>query len=158
MRTTSELTSRRRYLLPRSSRAGFLTSPSQPTSRALSKLINAGCSIISTAIPIIFANLHDIVAMSGIEVAGLVLGAFPLLIKSLEYHREMADAAGVFWKIKREYRKWAHDLEMCNLAFSGNLQSLLLPLVADDDAIKELLADPGGKSRVRSCGSNTPRF
>lgn len=83
--------------------------------------------------------------MSGVELAGLVLGAFPLLISALEHYRNLADAAGIFWKIKREHRKWMHDLKICHLAFERNLQFLLLPLVADDEAIDKLLTDPGGK-------------
>jgi hypothetical protein len=37
------------------------------------------------------------------------------------------------------------DLKICHLAFERNLQFLLLPLVADDEAIDKLLKDPGGK-------------
>lgn len=88
--------------------------------------------------------------MSGVEVAGLALGAFPLLISALEHYRHLADAAGVFWKIRREHRKWMHDLKICRLAFERNLQFLLLPLVADDDSIELLLNDPGGEFAVRT--------
>ncbi|KAK7425123.1 hypothetical protein QQX98_000037 [Neonectria punicea] len=82
--------------------------------------------------------------MSGIEVAGLVLGAFPLLITALEHYRDVAEASKVFWKIKREYKRWVHDLKICELAFERNLEFLLLPLIVDDDEVQGLLKDPGG--------------
>ncbi|KAM3550099.1 hypothetical protein ARSEF4850_008513 [Beauveria asiatica] len=65
--------------------------------------------------------------MSGIEVAGLVLGAFPLLISALEHGRDTAKVLEIFWKIRRE-----------------NLEALLLPLIVDDNEVQDLLKNPGG--------------
>jgi hypothetical protein len=81
--------------------------------------------------------------MSGIEVAGLILGSFPLLISALEHYRQSAEALGVFWKIRREHKVWVHDLRICELAFERNLEALLLPLIIDDDAVQDLIGDPG---------------
>ena len=84
--------------------------------------------------------------MSGFEVAGVVLGAFPLAISALDKYREVATRLGLFFKIQLEYKKWRDDLEMHQLLFTRHLKQLLLPLVADDDKIKVLLAAPGGDS------------
>jgi len=81
--------------------------------------------------------------MSGIEVAGLVLGAFPLTIAALEHYRTTAETLGVFWKIRREYQKWIHGLNICQLAFEQNLEQFLLPLIADEDELQRLISDPG---------------
>lgn len=43
--------------------------------------------------------------MSGVEAAGLVLAAFPLLISALEHYRESAEVLKDWWRYKREYRK-----------------------------------------------------
>lgn len=82
--------------------------------------------------------------MSGIEVAGLVLGAFPLMISALEHFRETAEVLEGWWKIKCEYRKCMRNLKYHKLAFEENLEELLLPLVADEDKLQLLLKEPGG--------------
>lgn len=82
--------------------------------------------------------------MSGLEVAGLALAAFPLLISALGHYQDLAVKAKIFWKIRKEHTKWMHELRICKLAFERNLQFLLLPLVADGDVIDKLLGDPGG--------------
>lgn len=43
--------------------------------------------------------------MSGVEAAGFVLAAFPLLISALEHYRESAEVLKDWWRFKREYRK-----------------------------------------------------
>lgn len=43
--------------------------------------------------------------MSGVEAAGFVLAAFPLLISALEHYRESAEVLKDWWRYKREYRK-----------------------------------------------------
>ncbi|KAF2401726.1 hypothetical protein EJ06DRAFT_528881 [Trichodelitschia bisporula] len=83
--------------------------------------------------------------MSGIEVAGLVLGAFPLLITALEHYRESAEVLSDWWKFKREYRKWKDEVRFHQLAFEQNLEKYLLPLIVDDDELQSLISDPGGE-------------
>jgi hypothetical protein len=82
--------------------------------------------------------------MSGVEAAGLVLATFPLAISALEHYRDTAEVLGVFWKIRREYKIWMHSLNICRLAFEQNLEEFLLPLIADDDELQQLIADPDG--------------
>lgn len=83
--------------------------------------------------------------MSGVEVAGLLLAAFPLAISALEHYRETAETLGTFWKIRREYKTWTHSFNICRLAFEQNLEEFLLPLIADEDELQRLLAEPGGQ-------------
>ncbi|KAI1774168.1 hypothetical protein F4818DRAFT_452259 [Hypoxylon cercidicola] len=82
--------------------------------------------------------------MSGIEVVGLVLGAFPIAIMLLDKYREVADRAGLFYQIKLKHRQCRNRLECERLAFTGNLKELLLPLVADDEKITDMISNPGG--------------
>lgn len=37
-----------------------------------------------------------------------------------------------------------HNLNFCRLAFEQNLEEFLLPLIADEDELQQLIADPGG--------------
>ena len=82
--------------------------------------------------------------MSGIEIAGLLLGAFPLIISALEHYRQSAEVLEDWWQIKKEYKKCKNEIKVQEMAFENNLQRFLLPLVVDDDEIAELIADPGG--------------
>jgi hypothetical protein len=84
--------------------------------------------------------------MSGIEIAGLVLGAFPLLIHALENYREGAEALRDWWRIERAYKKCKQDLSYHQILFEGNVEQFLLPLVVDDDELKALMDDPAGQS------------
>lgn len=83
-------------------------------------------------------------AASGLEIAGIVLHAFPLAINTLEICRDAAKLVGLFLQIKLAYKRWRDDLEFHKLLFTKNLRQLLLPLVLDDDTIEELLLAPGG--------------
>ena len=84
--------------------------------------------------------------MSGFEVAGVVLGAFPVAISALEGYREVANRLGLFFQIRLEYKKALDNLKIHQLTFTRHLRQLLLPLIVDDDRIAILLADPGGPS------------
>ncbi|KAF2744653.1 hypothetical protein M011DRAFT_496157 [Sporormia fimetaria CBS 119925] len=84
--------------------------------------------------------------MSGIEVAGLVLGAFPILIRALESYREGAEFLGDWWRIQRAYTKCRQDLQYHQVLFEGNVERFLLPLVVDDEELKNLMSDPAGEA------------
>lgn len=84
--------------------------------------------------------------MSGIEVAGLVLGGFPILISALEKWKDGAQVLQDWWQIKREYRRCVHDIEYQSLSFERNLEECLLPLITDGDQLAILIADAGGDS------------
>ncbi len=84
--------------------------------------------------------------MSGFEVAGVVLGAFPIVLSALEKYRELATRLGLFYRIHLEYKKCRDDLNFHQISFTRQLRQLLLPLVVDDDKIRELLTSPGGDS------------
>lgn len=80
--------------------------------------------------------------MSGIELAGLVLGAFPVLIHALESYREGAEVLKDWWRIQRAYKKCKHDIDYHRTIFEGNIERLLLPIVASEDELKNLIDNP----------------
>jgi hypothetical protein len=83
--------------------------------------------------------------MSGFEIAGVVLGAFPIAIVALEKYREVAKLWGFWWEIRSEYQKCSSEVKFHRLGFTRNLKQLLLPMVSDKAQVLRLLADPGGK-------------
>ncbi|KAK7937678.1 uncharacterized protein PG986_014546 [Apiospora aurea] len=82
--------------------------------------------------------------MSGIELAGLVLGAFPVAIWGLEQYRDIAKQMGFWFQIRSEYQQSIDELIFHRLSFEGNLKLLLLPLVDDDARLEEMMIEPGG--------------
>lgn len=84
--------------------------------------------------------------MSGIEVAGLVLGAFPIAIWALEQYRDVARVMGFWYEIRSEYQRSFHELKFHRLTFRRNLERLILPLVSDDAQLQRLISDPGGEA------------
>ena len=82
--------------------------------------------------------------MSGIEVAGFILAAFPLMISALEDYRQGWEILEDWWKIKREYKKCQQNIKFQKLVFEESLEQLLSTLVYDEDELKLLIADPGG--------------
>lgn len=83
--------------------------------------------------------------MSGIEIAGLVLGAFPILLHALDRYREGAEVLTDWWRIQRSYKKCKQDLDYHRILFEGNIERFLLPLVVDEDELRGLMADPAGE-------------
>ncbi|KAK8109060.1 hypothetical protein PG984_014861 [Apiospora sp. TS-2023a] len=82
--------------------------------------------------------------MSGIEVAGVVLGAFPLAIWALERYQGVAKQMGFWYEIRSEYQRNSNALKFHRLLFERNLEQLLLPLVGNDDRLQDMISKPGG--------------
>lgn len=83
--------------------------------------------------------------MSGIEIAGLILGAFPLLIAALEKHKEAAVALGDWWKIRQIYQECIRLINCERTLFDQNLRGLLGPVLYDHSTLDELVTDPFGE-------------
>lgn len=81
--------------------------------------------------------------MSGFEIAGLALGAFPIILRVLDDYRKAAEAVGNWWQIRRAYEDWKHDLDYHRTAFELNSKRILMPLMPDVE-IDALLDDPTG--------------
>jgi len=79
--------------------------------------------------------------MSGLEIAGLTLGAFPIMLRLLDDYRKGAEAMGDWWQIRRAYEEWKHDLDYHRTAFELNSKLILMPLMEDDE-VEKFLSDP----------------
>lgn len=87
--------------------------------------------------------------MSGLEIAGLVLGLYPLVISALEQYRRVHDVAGLLTHFESEYRKTLEDVKDEQLFFRMTLEELLLPLSTDESFdegdLEALLTNPAGQ-------------
>ncbi|KAI7494076.1 hypothetical protein KC367_g8283 [Hortaea werneckii] len=97
--------------------------------------------------------------MSGIELAGLVVGAFPLAVTAMELYQETAKATGTFWRIRTAYRKDYRSVAFCQTKLKLHMEELLGPLVSVDitdnlDLCLELLQKPGGDGWIDNSSRN----
>lgn len=72
--------------------------------------------------------------MSGLEIAGLVLGAFPIALEILERYKGIARRMGFWYRIAAEHKKCDSKLQSQCLLYINNLRRLLLPMAMLDDA------------------------
>jgi hypothetical protein len=82
--------------------------------------------------------------MSGIEVAGLVLGALPLLLAGLQFYAEGIAVTKRYWKYREEVNSLLDDLKAENAVYQNSIETLLLGVVDAKD-VTEFLANPGGE-------------
>ncbi|KAK8073419.1 hypothetical protein PG994_004318 [Apiospora phragmitis] len=80
--------------------------------------------------------------MSGFEVAGVVLGAIPIVLELLKHYGDAAKRLSYWKKIQVEYLKCKGELELQALLFKKNMRQLLLPLDMDNKEVATLLANP----------------
>lgn len=87
--------------------------------------------------------------MSGFEIAGVVLGAFPLCISAMEHYADTKRAAGTFIHIRRQHGKDYRRIKLCQAQFTLIMRQLLQPLldgaIVDQDEYDQLLSAPGGQ-------------
>ena len=82
--------------------------------------------------------------VTGVETAGLVLAAFPLLVSAAEHYREGFEKIQEWYHFRPEFTAFCHAIQTQKALFEGNLDELLAPLVISDTEMNTLLQDPGG--------------
>ena len=82
--------------------------------------------------------------MSGFEIAGLVLGAIPLVIEALNAYRAGRSSAAIFFKHGEALQDLISELQMQNALFQSNIESLMRAAGVDLDEI-EALKDSDGR-------------
>lgn len=82
--------------------------------------------------------------MSGIEVVGILLGAFPLIISGIEHWHNVAKVGGYLWRVRKEYTKCLRDVKYHEILYKRNLRALLLSIAGEPDDVASLVDDAGG--------------
>ncbi|KUI72164.1 hypothetical protein VM1G_07495 [Cytospora mali] len=80
--------------------------------------------------------------MSGIDVAGLVLGAFPLILSSLDYYRKGLEPLEEWWNFRTHFIAFIDDVRHQMMRYRENMIRLLDPIIADNDSLKAMVEDP----------------
>jgi hypothetical protein len=81
---------------------------------------------------------------TGIEAAGLVLGAIPLILAGLQFYAEGISVTKRLWKYKEEVSIILHDLRAENTMFVNSINILLIGVVSQKEMV-EFLNDPKGE-------------
>jgi hypothetical protein len=82
--------------------------------------------------------------MSGLEVAGIVLGALPLIITALEHYAKGVSTAKRFWSYKSEVRFLLLQINTESGIFVNTIEQLLTGIVRNDQMAK-LMASVGAE-------------
>jgi hypothetical protein len=82
--------------------------------------------------------------MSGVEVAGLVLGALPLLLAGLQLYAEGIAVTRRYGKYREEINSLLDDLKAEKSVYQNSIETLLLGIVDAKD-VEEFIAHPGGE-------------
>jgi hypothetical protein len=82
--------------------------------------------------------------MSGLEVAGVVLGSLPIVISALEHYANGVHTAKRYWRYKSELRSLILQINTERGIFINTLEQLLGGLVGIEQ-MTEFLSNPGGK-------------
>jgi hypothetical protein len=81
--------------------------------------------------------------MSGVEVAGLVLGALPILLAGLQFYAEGIAVTKRYWKYREEVNSLLDDLKAESSVYQNSIETILLGVVDARD-VAEFLSKPGG--------------
>lgn len=76
--------------------------------------------------------------MSGIEIAGLVLGAYPVLLSTAKDLREAFKDVKTWWRFEREFENFLSDVETEHIKYSLSLQILLEDLDISEEEKENL--------------------
>jgi hypothetical protein len=81
--------------------------------------------------------------MSGIEIAGLVLGAIPLVLASLEFYADGIAVTKRYLKFKHEFKSMLVELKTENTMCINSITMLLIGVVKPKE-MNDFLEDPCG--------------
>jgi hypothetical protein len=84
--------------------------------------------------------------MSGIEVAGLVLGAIPLILAGLEFYSNGIQVTKRYWRYREEFKSLVVELRCEHTMCVNSINMLLIGVVPPKEMV-EFLANPGGDDR-----------
>ncbi|KAB2576462.1 hypothetical protein DBV05_g4978 [Lasiodiplodia theobromae] len=84
--------------------------------------------------------------MSGIEVAGLVLGALPLIVEALKAYSNGISTIGTYLRYELPLKTLHMDLSVEYTLYQNACERLLEGLVDDNDEREALLQEPGGRA------------
>jgi len=95
---------------------------------------------------------------TGVEIAGIILATFPLIISTIQHYRKGIEPFVIWARYNRELNQLRRVLELEEAKLLNTCEKLLEPIVSTAD-LAVLIADPGGNSwKNRELQSKLKRF
>jgi hypothetical protein len=82
--------------------------------------------------------------VTGVETAGLILAAFPLLVSGLTAYSKGVSTIRDWHGYRRILRQYARDIEGERVAFLNTLEELFIGIARSEDEVKLLIENAGG--------------
>ncbi|KAH0559170.1 hypothetical protein GP486_004294 [Trichoglossum hirsutum] len=82
--------------------------------------------------------------VTGIELAGLILATFPLVISTLEHYENGFQQIKEWVRFRGEFAMFLNAMNRQKIFFRQNIEELLSPIVASEYEMSQLLDAPGG--------------
>ena len=82
--------------------------------------------------------------MSGIEVAGLVLACFPIVVRGMQSFPESVETVKSWRRYRRELRKYSRTLETQRIVFFNTIERLFDGIIGSGNDLEALMQDPRG--------------
>ncbi|RPA83848.1 hypothetical protein BJ508DRAFT_374762 [Ascobolus immersus RN42] len=76
------------------------------------------------------------------EVAGLVMGAFPLVMKGFQAYCEQFDNLEDYWRFRTSFLAFTDKIRHQMMLYNKNMQELLDPIIPDRNELERLMANP----------------
>ncbi len=82
--------------------------------------------------------------LTGVEIAGLILATFPLIISALEKYEAGFQVIKEWVRFKGEFATFLNALVRQGIFFRQNIEELLSPIISSEYEMSLLLDHPGG--------------
>lgn len=83
--------------------------------------------------------------MSGFEIVGIVLGAFPLVLSAIDGYGKGLQHLDTVWRYDKKLKVFERQIQREHQSYRNNLEDLLEPLI-DAEEMEMLLDNPGGRA------------
>ncbi|RYP05471.1 hypothetical protein DL765_009835 [Monosporascus sp. GIB2] len=87
--------------------------------------------------------------MSGIEVAGLVLGGFPILLNCLDYYRKGFEPLEEWWNFRTRFIEFIDNIRHQAMRYNENMYRLLDPIIPDVESLNRMIDLPSSDPSFR---------
>lgn len=77
--------------------------------------------------------------MPAIEIVGVLLAAFPLVVNCLEHYRKGFEPLEDWWKFRTHFIDFIDDIRHQMMRYRANIMRLLHPIIADNDSFTALV-------------------
>jgi hypothetical protein len=84
--------------------------------------------------------------LTGVELAGLALAVFPLVISGLEHYEEGFQCIKEWIRFRVEFSRFLNAVCRQKIFFRQNIEALLSPIVESEYEMSQLLDNPGSQA------------